>query len=122
MATLSHIFARGISGTLDAESFDSAANIVAWHLRRIFGELALPLELRKAARLDSWLLAYCREKGLAGVPTRTIQQFGPHGLRERPAIEAAARELDDVGRARLIQDGRRREIGVSPALLGVSAT
>jgi len=46
-----------------------------------------------------------------------VQQFGPGGLREKAAIDSAVRELDDLGRARLAKDGRRRTINVNPALL-----
>jgi len=84
-------------------SFADAGRIVAWHLteaRRFFGDLALPVDLSNSARLDAWLLDYCTSKGLAGVPTRTIQQYGPGDIRERVAIEAAVRELDNLGRAR----------------------
>ena len=85
--------------------------------RRFFGELALPSNLVNAARLDTWLLDYCRRQRVACVPTRTVQQFGPSGLREKAAIETAVRELDELGRARLVHDGRRKEIRVNPALL-----
>ena len=84
---------------------------------RFFGDLALPVDLSNTARLDAWLLDYCRSKGLAGVSTRTIQQYGPGDIRERVAIEAAVRELDDLGRARLIQQGRRKEVRINPAPL-----
>jgi putative DNA primase/helicase len=85
--------------------------------RRFFGELALPLNLANAARLDSWLLDYCQRERVSIVPTRKVQQFGPSGLRDKTAIEAAVRELDDLGRARLVQDGRRRDIRINPTLL-----
>jgi putative DNA primase/helicase len=55
LAALFHVFNNGIEGQIDLDSFESASRIVAWHLhesRRFFGELALPIELADAARLD----------------------------------------------------------------------
>lgn len=66
LATLFHVFGRGdTSDTIDADSFERASRIAAWHLheaRRFFGELALPEELAAAARLNSWLIDYCRRE------------------------------------------------------------
>ena len=70
-----------------------------------------------AARLDSWLIEYCQRKRTHFVPTKTVQQFGPGGLREKTALESALRELEELGRAQLAQDGRRRIIAVNPALV-----
>jgi len=119
MAALFQVFEHG-AGAVRAECFEAASRIVAWHLneaRRFLGELALPAELVNPARLDSWLLDYCRREKTASVPSRAVQQFGPGGLRDKGAIEAAVRELDELGRARLAQDGRRKVIHVNPALL-----
>lgn len=120
MAALFQIFENSMGGAVGLEAFESASRIVAWHLnesRRFFGELALPEELANAARLDSWLIEYCRRERTNTIPTKTVQQFGPGGLREKAAIDAAIRELEELGRARLAQDGRRRIIEVNPALL-----
>lgn len=118
VAALFHVYEYGPTGSVAPEAVERAGRIVAWHLnesRRFFGELALPPELVDAGRLDDWLLRYCREHGLAGVRTQTIQQFGP--VRRKDAIEAAVRELDDRDRARLIQERRRKEVRINPALL-----
>ncbi len=119
MAALFHVFERG-TGAIGPNNFEAASRIVAWHLnesRRFFGELAMPSELANAARLDKWLIDYCRRERTHIVTTRTVQQFGPHGLRQRAAIEEAIRELEESGRARLKLEGRRREIRVNPALV-----
>lgn len=123
LAALFHVFERG-TGAIGWDSFEAASRIVAWHLnesRRFFGELALPVELANAGRLDSWLLGYCRCERTYIVPIAKLQQFGPGGLRKRDVIEATMRELDDLGRARLRRDGRRKEIRVNPTLLDWSA-
>ena len=75
------------------------------------------MELANAARLDAWLIEYCRRERTHLVPTKKVQQFGPGGLREKAAIEFAVRGLEELGRARLAQDGRRRIIEVNPALV-----
>jgi putative DNA primase/helicase len=122
LAALVHEFSSNSSsaGLISSSDIESATRIVAWHLteaRRFFGELALPQNLANAARLDSWLLDYCKAKRTGIVPTRSVQQFGPGGLRDRAAIEAAARELESLSRCRLVQDGRKRYIEINPLLL-----
>ena len=72
--------------------------------------------MANAVRLDSWLVDYCRRERTHLVPIKKVQQFGPGGLREKAAIESAMRELEELSRARLVQDGRRRVIKVNPAL------
>jgi putative DNA primase/helicase len=120
LAALFQVFEHG-AGAVGVEAVNAASRIVAWHLnesRRFFGELALPPELANAAKLDVWLVEYCRREGVRAVSTRDVQQFGPGGLRDRLAIEVAVRELEAVARARLVQDGRRKSIALNPALLG----
>jgi putative DNA primase/helicase len=120
MAALFQVLEQGAGGAVGLEAFNGASRIVAWHLseaRRFFGELALPVELANAARLDSWLIEHCRRERTHIVPTQKVQQYGPSGLREKAAIEAAMRELEETGRARLVREGRRKEIKVNPALL-----
>jgi hypothetical protein len=119
LATLFQVF-EGAGGAIGAEAFESASRIATWHLnesRRFFGELALPVELANAARLDTWLIEYCRREHTHLVPIAKLQQGGPGGLRDKAAIEAAMRELEESGRARFVRDGKRKMISVNPALL-----
>jgi putative DNA primase/helicase len=120
LAALFQVFEHGIRGAISADAFEGASRIAAWHLnesRRFFGEFVLPAELANAARLDHWLIQYCRREQTNIVPTKTVQQFGPSGLREKIAIDSAMRELQDLGRARLEEGKRHRSIMVNPALL-----
>ena len=120
LAALFQVFEHGMGGAIGVEAFESAALISAWHLnesRRFFGELAMPVELANAARLDTWLVDYCRRERTHLVPIAKLQQGGPGGLRSKASIETAVRELEDLGRARLVQEGRRKTIKVNPALL-----
>ena len=129
LAALFHVFNSGnsnnSSSTVDAADFEGASRIAAWHLneaRRFFGELALPLALAHAGRLDKWLIERCRREQTHFVPTKTVHQFGPGALREKAAMEATVRELEELGRVRLVRDGRRKVIKINPALLTGAAS
>jgi putative DNA primase/helicase len=117
LAALFQVFEHGAEAiTLDC--FESASRIVAWHLsesRRFFGELALPTELADAARLDAWLVEYCRRERTHLVPTREAQRLGP--VRDKEKLTTALRGLEELDRARVAQEGRRKTIKVNPALL-----
>lgn len=120
LGALFQLFEHGMGGAVGPECFESASRIAAWHLhesRRFFGELALPAELADAARLDSWLIEYCKREQTHLVPIAKLQQGGPGGLRSKATIETALRELEEAGRARLIREGKRKLISVNPALV-----
>ena len=121
LAALFHTFTGSI-GPIDIEAMESAARVTAWHLteaKRFLGELAMPAELVNPARLESWMLDYCRREQTNAVPTREVQQFGPGGLRNKATYTQAIKELAELGRARLVQDGRKRLIQINPTLLEV---
>lgn len=120
LAALFHVFENGMGGAIGPDAFRNASQVVAWHLnesRRFFGELAVPIDLANAARLDGWLIDRCRLEESDGVAYRTVQQYGPNRIREKSAIDAAMRELEDLSRARLEKKGRGRTIQLNPALL-----
>lgn len=107
-------------GAIGLEAFEGGSRIAAWHLnegRRFFGELAMPEPLANAARLESWLLAWCREKRTTLVPRRAIQNGGPSGLRHGDKLDEALRELISAGRVRWAVEGRRKNIEVRPGLV-----
>ena len=118
LAALFHGFTKSIGGAVDADSFESAGRIAAWHLseaRRFFGELALPVELANAARLDAWLIDYAKRERTHIIPRREAQRSGP--VRDKDALKNALHELEDLGRTRLVIEGRRKDILINPALL-----
>ncbi|MCB1850774.1 MAG: DUF3987 domain-containing protein [Gammaproteobacteria bacterium] len=121
IAALFQIFEFGGGGAVGLKAFEGASRIAAWHLheaRRFYGELALPEEQADAARLDSWLLDYCRRKKTNIVPRRDVQRnVTPGHLRQKTALDFALDELMEAGRVRLVQDGKRKEIQINPALL-----
>ena len=119
LAALLHVFAGSI-GPIDFDCVESAVRIVTWHLteaKRFLGELAMPPEVANPARLESWLLDYCRREKTDAVPTRKVQQFGPGGLRDKATYTEAIKELADLGRVRLVHQGKKRTVQVNPALL-----
>ncbi|MET0107208.1 MAG: DUF3987 domain-containing protein [Sedimenticola sp.] len=120
IATLFQIFEHG-GGAVGLAAFEGASRIAAWHLheaRRFYGELALPEEQADAARLDSWLLNYCRREKTNIVPRREVQRnVTPGYLRQKTVLDFALIELEEACRVQLVQNGRRKEIHINPALL-----
>ena len=117
LAALFHVFEGG-TGPVSLDAFDRAKRIAEWHLheaRRFFGELALPVELANAARLDTWLIAYCRREGTHLVPTREAQRLGP--VREKAALDLAVSTLAELDRVKHRHDGKRKFLSINPALL-----
>ena len=102
---------------------EAGARLAYWHLteaRRFLGEVAMPPEQANPAKLDAWMLDYCRRAQTDIVPTREILRGGPNGLRSKDALNDAVAELVDHGRCRLVTDGKKRSIQINPALLEVS--
>ena len=123
LAAIFQVFEHGPAGAVGLEALRSGACVAAWHLheaRRFLGEFAMPKELADAARLDAWLIDYCRREGTRAVPVSAIQKAGPGKLRGKAALEAAMRELEDLGRARLVKQGRCRTCEVNPAMVAVA--
>ena len=121
LAGLFHLFEHGPGGTISADQMRRAAAVSGWHLyeaRRFMGEIALPPQLNSAAKLDAWLLEYCRQNRVDEVSTRHIRQYGPTCTRGKIALDGTLRELAEAGRVRVIEEGRRKIVKVNPALLG----
>ena len=120
LATLFQIFEGG-GGAIGADAFERASCITAWHLseaRRFFGELALPVELADAVRLNNWLVEYCQRERTHFVPTREAQRLGP--VRDKSKLTIAIQELEVLDRIRVTHEGRRKTIKVNPALIEVT--
>lgn len=118
LAALFHVFEHGVGGAVGVDSFEGASRIAAWHLseaRRFFGELAMPVAQANAARLEGWLIEYCRRGRIAAIAKSHAMQYSP--LREKEALGAALSVLDDLERVRMFRDGKRVMIEVNPTLL-----
>ena len=121
LAALFHFFDHDRKGAIGVDSFESASRVAAWHLteaRRFFGEMALPVEMADAARLDSWLIEHCREMATHYVGKNHVRRYGP--LRDGKRLDRAIEELEALDRLQVAQAGKRRIIYLNPALLGVA--
>lgn len=121
LAALFHTFEDEPGGSIGAGAMRQGAAVAAWHLyeaRRFLGEIALPAQLNSAAKLDDWLLEYCRQNRVAEVSTRYIQRLGPNCTREKITLDGALYELTEAGRVRVVESKRRRLVMVNPSLLG----
>jgi len=122
IAALFQIFEYEDTGSIGLAAFEGAQRIAAWHLneaRRFYGELALSEEQANVVRLDTWLIDHCRKTGANYISRRETQQnIIPACLRKKENLDDALKELMEINRARLVQDGKRKDIYINPALLG----
>lgn len=117
LAALFQMFEHGGGGAVGLDCFEAASRIALWHLsesRRFFGELALPVELANAARLDGWLIEYCKRERTDVVGKRYAQQYGP--LRQKDNLDSAIGELASMDRVQVQRNGKRIFLKVNPAL------
>lgn len=118
LAALFHMMS-GEVGAIGYKAMEGACKLGAWHLhesRRFFGEFALPVELADAARLESWLISYCKREHVQFVGKSTALQYGP--LRTKSSIEPAITELVDLDRLWIRKEGKRILLLINPSLLG----
>jgi putative DNA primase/helicase len=119
LAALFHMFSGSI-GPIGVEAIESGGRIAAWHLleaRRFLGELTMPSELANPARLELWLLDHCRRENTDKVTTRHILQYGPWGLREKAVLQKAIEVLEELGRTRVVKEGKKLFVQIRPELL-----
>ncbi|MDD2465464.1 MAG: DUF3987 domain-containing protein [Desulfobulbus sp.] len=120
LAGLFHLFENDPGGTIGADHMRRAAAVAGWHLyeaRRFLGEIALPVQLSSAAKLDAWLLEHCRQNRVEEISTRDAQRLGPNCTREKSALDGALQELAEAGRVQIVESKRRRLVKINPALL-----
>jgi putative DNA primase/helicase len=120
LAALFHVFEHGPGGTVSEGHIRAAGAIVTWHLyeaRRFLGELALPAVMVNAAALEKWAQDKCRVEGMDAVRRQEVQHHGPGALRHGKALDEAINELEALGRARLVTEGRQKLIRLHPAIL-----
>jgi putative DNA primase/helicase len=120
LAALFHVLAHGPGGVINEGVIDDAATVIGWHLheaRRLLSDLDTPTDLAAAIRLDDWLIAEARGNDNHRIPTPRIYQRGPSCVRDAKAMKTALATLADRGRARMVEDGKRRFVVVNPALV-----
>lgn len=100
---------------IGAESMEAGAELMRWYLHeslRFMRQQAIPESLRKAERLEEWLISKLYG-GMALVPTREAKQFAPNELRGAAGTEAFA-VLEDHHRAKLITQGPKKFYCLNP--------
>lgn len=106
------------SGAVSCNAFEGACRIAAWHLaeaRRFFEELTVASELTDAVRLDGWLMKFCGQSSINRISKNSLLQRGP--LRKVEVLDNVLGELSELGRIRLVTDGKQKVVEVNPALL-----
>ena len=120
IAALLHVLEVGATGAISGEHMQTAATLAAWHLyeaRHVLGEVALPKNLNNAAKLDTWLIRYCRKNRTASISTRDIQRLGPNCIRDKLDLDHALSEFAEASRACVRKDGRQNRVMPNPQLL-----
>ncbi len=115
------MFTHGVQGRIDADSMRRAASVATFYLysgRHVLGELVAEAGDGHAAKLDAWLLEYCRENGTDGITTRELSQLGPNPVRRVEARDKALLALVEAHRVRVVTQGKSKRVKVNPALLG----
>ncbi len=117
LAALFRVF-NGTGVVVGESDIRSAGRIVEWHLsesRRLFDELALPVELANATKLDTWLIGYCKRENVNSIGRRKAQQLGP--VRNKDALNEALEVLKELSRAQLVIHSNKKIIYINPKLL-----
>ncbi len=121
LAGLFHLFNDGdVRDPIDHKTMGAAAHLAGWHLqeaKRFFEEIAVPVDLSNALKLDSWLVRYCRNNYTDGIGKREARQLAPNRLRNMPELEKALDTLAEHNRIRIITEGRKERIEINPQLL-----
>jgi len=67
------------------------------------------------ARLDKWLIDYCRREYVEWIGRRYVQQHG--NIRDGARLKAALNELVLLNRIQVLYDGKQIAIWINPALI-----
>jgi putative DNA primase/helicase len=124
LAAVLHLFEHGPAGLIGLRSVESAAKIVLWHLyaaKGLFAPFTMSREAANAATLDRWLIDRCQMEGVTEFPRWNILNGGPNAVRRREEFDKALEILVQHGRARLVENGRKRTVMINPALLDGTA-
>lgn len=108
------------SKAIGADYMRAGAVIAEWYLteaRRLWGEISTSAELSGAAKLDAWLIKYCKEKKVDAVERSFALTHGPGSLRRKNLFDAAMDELKKLSRVRVVMDGKKAIIEINSQLL-----
>ena len=122
IAALFHVYEHGITGAITEDHMIRACSLMFWYLlesRRFFGEIALPKEIGNATLFDSWLIDYCKDNKATKISTMLARQLCPNAIRPKAAHEETIKNLIELGRLRIVKDGKKKWLEVNPKLLEV---
>lgn len=120
IAALFHFFESNQTSEVGFDSINGAIRIATWHLkesRRFFGEIALPKVLTDAAKLETWLIQYCKRDNVLCVPVAALMQTGPVSLRRKDVHDLAIRELAALNRLRFVTNAPKKLLELNPAII-----
>ena len=118
LAALFHVYEHGKDAAVNAETFSRASQIATWHLlegKRFYGELALPEEMANAARLNDWLVSFCKQNIVTNIKRGDIQRLSP--FRNKEKLDVIIKDLEELNRVKSVDIGKRRDIYINPKLL-----
>ena len=122
IAALFHVYEHGITGAITEDHMIRACSLMFWYLlesRRFFCEIALPKEIGNATLFDSWLIDYCKDNKATKISTMLARQLCPNAIRPKAAHEETIKNLIELGRLRIVKDGKKKWLEVNPKLLEV---
>lgn len=104
IACLFHVFEKGVSGAIGADTMERAVSVATWYLneaRRVFGELAEPEHSTNARALSDWLASGAGGRVENGViRSNLILRHGPYGVRKKMERDQALEVLTDMNHVR----------------------
>lgn len=117
-----HLYEYGLTGNVSYDLMHRACLIMDWHLseaKRFFREIALPINILNASKLDAWIVARCLKNSTNFVSRRDVQKLGPYSLRVKESLNIAIEILEDLDRIKVVDDGRKKHIYINSKLLKI---
>jgi hypothetical protein len=118
IAALFHVLADD-PGLISDTHVRNGARVAKWHLsesQRVFARAIESTSSGDMAKLDNWIVEYCKSNGVTSVTTKAISQFGPSALRKKDIYTPLLDELQNLGRIK-IEAEPSRTVHLNPALL-----
>ena len=118
LAALFHVFEHGASGLISSDHIERAGSIIEYHLleaKRFLGDVAAPVNVSNATKLDTYIIEYCKQHNTQSVAKSYVMQHS--ALRDKNSLNDALDQLIDLNRVRPFLDNRTTIIAINPALL-----
>lgn len=118
VAALFHIF-EGRDGRIEVDIVNRAIAICRWYLDealRFFLDFSLPKELSDVVRVENFLLRRFDGDSQFAMTKHILRRDGP--VRDLKRLERSLRELVDMDRIRVVEQGRSEIIELNPKIRG----